>query len=516
MTYSVKDVSQRMKTAHIFHWIILSIITFAVIFLLILPIARLGKKIEIDYNEGSNVYRSLKAISGQLIYDKKNEWAPINYPPISFYIVGSIGNLLNDPLLAGRLVSLVSLFLVSFCVAYSVRKLGGEVYDAVFAGIICVGFIAANATDYVGMNDPQMLGHVVIVSGLLVYLQNPLGNRNIFITALLFSVGLFIKHSLIPLPLSVGTDLFIRSHRRFLKWLAYFAAFLLSLIIGTLLIAGSDFLNQLTMPREYSTQKLFSDSLRYVCRMSIPLITILPWLFYAIKKENIRVISIYILFSLAWGIFIQGGSGIDVNSFFDSIISISIAAGMLLVYLRTNFQNLSKPLNLGYPIIPIIFGIVIFAAVTIKTVRNGEAFDFRSGVWNKATNSELKIREKIFLEDAAFLANQPGTVICENLLMCYFAKKPREYDTHATREMIVTGKIKEKKILSRLEKGYFTVVQLNEQLPERYLQDSTNTSVQKEHYNERFTENFKYALGKHYILVRKTINSAFYIPKNKA
>jgi len=500
------------KTAHIFHWVSLSIIILAVIFLLILPFARLGKKIEIDYNEGSNVYRSLKAISGQLLYDKNNEGNPVNYPPMSFYFVGLIGNVINDPLIAGRLVSLVSLFLASFCVAYTVRKLGGEVYDTVFAGVICVGFIAATATHYVGMNDPQMLGHVVIMSGLLVYLQNPFENRNIFITALLFSLGLFIKHSLIALPIAVGLDLFLRSRHNFLKWLGYFAICLLCLFIGTVMVAGSDFINQLTTPREYCMQKLFRDSLRHLSKMSIPLFLILPWLFYAIKKKGLRIIPIYILFSLVWGSFTQGGSGIDINLYFDLFIGISIASGMLLLFLRGNLRNVFKPLNIVYPVIPIIIGVVIFAGVTVKTVRSFERFDFKDGVWHKGTNYKLQYQEKIFLEDAAFLANQHGTSICENLLLCYFAKKP-EYDTHTTREMILAGRIGEGKILSRLEKGYFTTVQLNEQLPERYLQDSANVSSQKEQCSERFTENFKQVLGKHYILTRKTANGAFYIPR---
>lgn len=115
-----------MKNVQIIHWINLTIITCAVVLLLILPVGRLRAKIEINYSEGVNVYNCLGAISGKYLYNPEYEWTPVNYRPFSYYIVGGAGILLGDPLLAGRLILIVSLFVVCFFVAYVVRKLGAQ------------------------------------------------------------------------------------------------------------------------------------------------------------------------------------------------------------------------------------------------------------------------------------------------------------------------------------------------------------------------------------------------------
>lgn len=487
----------------LFLWVSLGLLALAVLLLLLAPVIRIGFKFEIDYNEGWNLYHGLKAASGLPLYDGQNEWMPLNYPPFSFYFVGIIGRLSGDPLLTGRIIAFLCLLLVSLGAGYTVKKLGGEVYDAFFASIFCLGLFAVYAPHYVGMNDPQMLGHVFIVGGLLVYLQNRSKGSKMFIVALLFFVGLFIKHNLALIPIAVTIDIFLHSRRNFLKWIGYLTFIGGGFVFITYMIFGSEFFHQLSFSirNTYSLQKAIDRGVELGTKMKIPLIAVFPWVLYAFKKIRLRIISIYLVISIATGVYASGQIGIDVNVFFGLFICLSIAAAMLLLYLRRTLRHFFNP-NLICSILPLILALSIITMASQKIVRK-EILPY----------SEYRLTQQIFLEDASFLATQPGPVLCENMSLCHYAKKSVEYDPFNTSEMIVTGRMDENNILKCLESGYFSIVQLNRQLADRYLKELAYTSVKKGIF-ERFTENFKRALGKYYTLIRKTGTGTFYAPKN--
>jgi hypothetical protein len=185
----------------------------------------------------------------------------------------------------------------------------------------------------------------------------------------------------------------------------------------------------------------------------LPLIVTLPWAFYAFKKERFRIVSLYLASSLIVGIYASGGAGTNFNLFFDAYISISIAAGMLLAYIRTDI----KPVDtLIVPAMPILLSLSIFAMIPRVAVKT---------FVEEWTYSNLKLKEQIYLEDAAFLATQPGPVLCNSqILLCYFAGKPLEYDPFNVSQAIIAGKIDGSKILKRLKSGYFGAVQLDSNL----------------------------------------------------
>jgi len=60
------------------------------------------------------------------LYPSADQLITNNYPPLSFYIVGLVGRVVGDPVLAGRLVSLVAVVAIATAIALSVRRLGGS------------------------------------------------------------------------------------------------------------------------------------------------------------------------------------------------------------------------------------------------------------------------------------------------------------------------------------------------------------------------------------------------------
>ena len=93
-------------------------------FLLTSPIIELFFFVPKDYNEGWNAFHATHAFGEESLYPEITELYENMYPPVSFYIVGGLGSLIGDNIIAGRLVSIVSLLLVGMNIVAIVRLLG--------------------------------------------------------------------------------------------------------------------------------------------------------------------------------------------------------------------------------------------------------------------------------------------------------------------------------------------------------------------------------------------------------
>jgi len=70
-------------------------------------VAALGKQIPLDPNEGWNAYHAQSAMSGGVLYPGQGSFLFNNYPPVSFYVVGTLGRVVGDQIVAGRIVTQV-------------------------------------------------------------------------------------------------------------------------------------------------------------------------------------------------------------------------------------------------------------------------------------------------------------------------------------------------------------------------------------------------------------------------
>ena len=89
------------------------------------PVYRAFLNVEIQPNEGWNAYFADAAMGKMPLYPSADKLITNNYPPLSFYILGLVGRLVGDPVLAGRLLSLIAALAVGTAIALSVRRLGG-------------------------------------------------------------------------------------------------------------------------------------------------------------------------------------------------------------------------------------------------------------------------------------------------------------------------------------------------------------------------------------------------------
>src|SRR5258706_9934134 len=87
-------------------------------------VAIVGLPVPLDPNEGWNAYHQVAAISGGAFYPGPHAFMINNYPPLSFYLVGALGVLLGDNIVAGRVVSLAAFLFVAVMIGLSARRMG--------------------------------------------------------------------------------------------------------------------------------------------------------------------------------------------------------------------------------------------------------------------------------------------------------------------------------------------------------------------------------------------------------
>src|SRR5215469_820189 len=170
----------------------------------------IGFLFEQNYNEGWNVYNAERLIHHELVYDD-NYWRVNNYPIGSFLVIAGVDRLINDPLLSGRIVALLSFATIGILAAAAIRRFGGERIDAVFGAGCALGFCYLIAPAWIIVDDPQTLGEATMMGGLVSYFSRPAGRPGLIRTAFLIVLAAFIKHNVLSAPIAITLDLALRS-----------------------------------------------------------------------------------------------------------------------------------------------------------------------------------------------------------------------------------------------------------------------------------------------------------------
>src|SRR6516164_10517472 len=147
-------------------WLLYAIAILAFIW----PVYRAFLNIEIVDNEAWNAYFADAAMGKMPLYPSSGQLITNNYPPLSFYIVGLGGRLVGDPVLAGRLLSLIAVIAIATAIALSVRRLGGTKVAAMISAAFFVATMSRFFMSYVGMNEPQLMGEAIMAFGFLGFL----------------------------------------------------------------------------------------------------------------------------------------------------------------------------------------------------------------------------------------------------------------------------------------------------------------------------------------------------------
>ncbi|HMH64239.1 MAG TPA: hypothetical protein VK515_01555 [Rhizomicrobium sp.] len=377
----------------------------------------------LDPNEGWNAAYALAAMTGQALYPPAGSLMANNYPPLSFYIVGALARLTGDAVIAGRILALLSFLAVCGGIALVLRQMAGGARAQLFA-VLFFAAVLLIASDYVGMDDPQLLGHALQLGALLLVLR-----KKAPAAALLFAASLFFKHNLLALPLAAAAWLLWQDRRAALSFVLYGIVAAGAGLVLFRLCYGTDLLTQLASPRVVSLANL-RFAVMHLWWAVLPLGALFflrgPWRNFCL---------VYALAALVLGLVFSAGDGVDANGFFDLAIACALILGL------ASQSRSACPLAACSAAPLLLFLVFHWSDNNFFFTRDFAAQSAR---------------------DIAFLKSRPGPALCDQLSLCLWAGKGAQVDVFNIGEAIKTGKRDSAPLAGMIQARHFAVLQLQD------------------------------------------------------
>jgi hypothetical protein len=422
--------------------VVLAIFAFVCIVGLWRVLSVIGLHVPLDPNEGWNAYLAAAAMAGHP-YPDAHSYIVNNYPPLSFYLVGVVGRIIGDNIIAGRIVSLIAVFGVAAGIFQAARMMGCRAIPAAFASFLFMAWLIVGS-NYVGMNDPQMLGHALEIAALLLVLRH---SPNDIAAAVLFAVAVFVKHNLVAMPIAVGLWLVIEDRARARRFIgAGFVSALLGLVLFRL-VHGTNLLDHLASARSYSLALLLGDVESWFVWGIIPTLLAVGLALFYRQDKYVLLGLLYTAAAICVGMVFSGGAGVDANVFFDADIALSLCAGLAFTHFGARgdrWQVLVATLLL----LPLASG--LFQASAGEDWRDP---DF----WLHPMAGESATARG----DIAFIHAHSGRALCEMLSLCYWAGKEPEVDTFNTGQQFATGARSDADLIGRVDAHDFSVMEFD-------------------------------------------------------
>ena len=407
----------------------IALLALLAIYFLAWPVWRVPFPIEIAQNEGWNAYHADAAAGGGALYPAADTLIVNNYPPLSFYALGYLGKIFGDALYVGRVLSLLATLGLGVLIARVVRQLGGGVASATVAGLWFIATMARSYSRFVGMNDPQLAGHFVMVAALSWWLARDKAGKSADPPILLMVLAGFWKHNIIAVPATVLVWLWLRDGRRALRPTlvgAGAAAIGLAICVA---VYGDAFLANLLTPRPTRLLRAIGGLGR--TQWILPALAI--WAIWAWGERRLfaaRFTGLYV--GIAFAAFLAQWTGEDIldNAQFDLVIATAVGLGV--AFERAAATAFAKRFGVATARATVV---LILAARLVATLRI-EPF---LTLFDPAYRTEFTEHAHVARAEAVRVAAIPGPVACYNKVICRMAGKPFVYDDFRADMLIMTG-----------------------------------------------------------------------------
>lgn len=362
--------------------------------------------------------------------------------PLSFEFLGVLSQRF-DPIVAGRLIALASLAAVAVLTFEASRRLGATAIGAATGALWLLAVHAGYFHWYVGMNDPQWLGHALGMAGLVLLLLlpgEPSSARLAAVAVLLVAAG-FVKHNLLPLPVAITAWLLIERPRAGTRLLVIASLVLASALVACHLRYGAAFLDNvlgMELHRPWSFRDMLMPErvwLRPLMAGAAAVVFLAP---RARGPGAARFVVLYAGVSLTWGAFTAGGLGVDVNAFFDLSIAAALALG-------TAFDSAASRWGWAVPLL-VLCAPVLALPERVHSLRTWRA------------TGEAQVRE--MRDDVARIAATNGPVFCETLALCYWAGKPDDVELFSAELRLRRVPSARDELLARFARHEFGLIQV--------------------------------------------------------
>jgi hypothetical protein len=389
-------------------------------------------------------------LAGGPLYFPPDALLTNNYPPLSFYLLAPLAGLLGDAVFAGRLVAWLAFAAVTALIVAIPYRRNRDLLASLFGGMIFVAYMVINYDIYVGMNDPQMLAHAIMLLGLFV----AIGSRNVITgdgiagngiaAGVLMATGLFVKHNVIALPVALAAWLAVYDRRAAVRFV------IAGIVAGGIGLAccrlafGPEFLTSLNTPRQYVPVRGWRHAVEWLFPMQLPLLLAMLGAVLDRNNRHTMLFAGYLLTAVVLACLLTGGDGVNFNLMFEVVIAFSLAAGQLLACLRRQ-RSLRRWAIGGYA----------FAAL-INAGLVGTKDEFLLRPWIAAMHA----RAAAAAATVRVLAERPGPALCETPILCYWAHKKLELDPFNFGQGVIAGTKDEGIVLRRIAAGYYGAIEL--------------------------------------------------------
>ena len=367
------------------------------------------RRIPLNWNEGWNAYHTADIVAGQPLYPEPGVATFFtNYPPLSFYVIAPLGRLLGDHLIAGRLVAFVSLLGWIAFVAIAARRLRCSWAASAFGALVLATGLFVFSDFYVGVNDPQILGHALQALGLVLVLSPRRRTASLAASALLFTAGVFVKNNLIVLPIASVIWLSLDDRRSARRLVAFGAAAGIAATLFCVAVFGPRMAAHVFSPRALILSKAVSMGSKWLLRMALPLV-VAVWLAVGARRDRgVQFAAIYVVTAIVCGIGFAAGDGVYWNTMFEAECALALTAAV-------GVDRAPRPLAAG---------LAFLVAPALALTMNASIHWLSPRFWFDPRWSELSTAAA----DVEFVRRHDGAALCEDLALCYWAGKPAPVD----------------------------------------------------------------------------------------
>ena len=362
----------------------------------------------INYNEGWNAYFTGRVLQHLPMYPARDTRLINNYPPFSFHIVAALARTEAAILHTGRALAWTGFFGSALLVGLIARRLGGGTSGAILAALVFATTLATRSDSYMGMFDPNLPALMVMLAGLFTLLQGR-GALAAIAAALLMAAAGFLKHSLVAIPATTAVWLLFTDRGRFWPWAAAGATALVAGLGGCAALYGPEFLHGLAVPRRTDYAEAVRKLLRWLVPIQLPLaLATLPAA--ALGGPGASFVLLYLAMALGSGLVGASLAETNTNMLFDAVVAMSLGLGLLMAR--------AAPLPRGW------LALAAAAALCVSALQLATAGTASWSTWSTLQHA----RDATARAAIATIRAQPGPALCDDLLLCFLAGKPFEYD----------------------------------------------------------------------------------------
>ena len=407
----------------------IALLAVLAVYFMVWPLWRIGFPIEIAQNEGWNAYHADAAMGAAPLYPPTDTLIVNNYPPLSFYVVGGLARVFGDALYVGRVLSLIAVVGLGGLIATVIRQLGAGGAGAAVGGLWFVAVMARSFTRFVGMEDPQLVGHALMMGALVWLMAREARGKSVVPPILAMAAAGFYKHNIVAVPLTALIWLAIKDWRRAVVPIAIGAgAAALGLMI-CVAIYGDVFLANLFTARAYRVMRAING----LGRLQWILPALVLWGIWVAAERKSRAARFTALFvAVAFMAFVVQWSGEAVldNAQFDLVITTAVGLGLAFDRVGKTAFGQRYGETAARAVVVLVVAVRLLATLRIEPTLVLFDPDYRAQYFANA---------QVVREEAARIAKIAGPVACDFKVVCRLAGKPFSYDDFRAEMLVATG-----------------------------------------------------------------------------